>query len=87
MDIARNGKTIATVKKALVTPLRGRFSVKVAGGGDMDVDGNVLPMADKDKYRCFIVVKYPKKDAADAALKAVHGAWPKRRWSTCGMPR
>jgi uncharacterized protein YxjI len=42
MDIARNGKTIATVKKALVTPLRGRFSVNVAGGADMDVDGNIL---------------------------------------------
>ena len=42
MDIARNGQTIATVKKALVTPLRGRFSVTVAGGADMDVDGNVL---------------------------------------------
>jgi uncharacterized protein YxjI len=42
MDIARNGQTIATVKKALVTPLRGRFSVNVAGGADMDVDGNVL---------------------------------------------
>ena len=42
MDIARGGKTIATVKKALVTPVRGRFSVNVAGGADMDVDGNVL---------------------------------------------
>ena len=42
MDIARTGQTIATVKKALVTPLRGRFSVNVAGGADMDVDGNVL---------------------------------------------
>jgi uncharacterized protein YxjI len=42
MDIARNGQTIATVKKALVTPLRGRFSVNVSGGADMDVDGNIL---------------------------------------------
>ena len=42
MDIARNGKTIATVKKALVTPLRGRFAVNVAGGADMDVQGNIL---------------------------------------------
>ncbi len=42
MDIARNGQTIATVKKALVTPVRGRFSVNVTGGADMDVDGNVL---------------------------------------------
>ena len=42
MDIARNGRTIATVKQALVTPLRGRFSVNVAGGADMDVQGNIL---------------------------------------------
>jgi uncharacterized protein YxjI len=42
MDIARNGQKIATVKKALVTPLRGRFSVNVAGGADMDIDGNIL---------------------------------------------
>jgi uncharacterized protein YxjI len=42
MDIARDGKTIATVKKALVTPLRGRFSVSMAGGADMDVQGNIL---------------------------------------------
>jgi uncharacterized protein YxjI len=42
MDIARGGQTIATVKKALVTPLRGRFLVKVAGGADIDVQGNIL---------------------------------------------
>jgi uncharacterized protein YxjI len=42
MDIARNGQVIATVKQALVTPVRGRFSVNVTGGADMDVDGNVL---------------------------------------------
>ena len=42
MDIARNGQKIATVKQALITPLRGRFSVNVAGGADMDVQGNIL---------------------------------------------
>jgi uncharacterized protein YxjI len=42
MNIARGGQTIATVKKALVTPLRGRFSVNVAGGADLDVQGNIL---------------------------------------------
>jgi uncharacterized protein YxjI len=42
MAIARGGQTIATVKKALMTPLRGRFSVNVAGGADMDVQGNIL---------------------------------------------
>ncbi len=42
MTIARGGQPIATVKKALVTPLRGRFSVHVVGGADMDVQGNLL---------------------------------------------
>lgn len=42
MDIARNGQVVATVKQALVTPVRGRFTVNVTGGADMDVDGNVL---------------------------------------------
>jgi uncharacterized protein YxjI len=42
MDISRGGRVIATVKKALVTPLRGRFSVDLPGGGDMNVQGNIL---------------------------------------------
>jgi uncharacterized protein YxjI len=42
MDIARNGQKIATVKQALITPLRGRFSVNVASGADMDVQGNIM---------------------------------------------
>ncbi len=42
MDIARNGRTVATVKKALVTPLRGRFSINVQGAPDMDAEGNIL---------------------------------------------
>ncbi len=42
MTIARGGQPIATVKKALMTPLRGRFSVNVVGGGALDVQGNIL---------------------------------------------
>ncbi len=42
MDVARNGRTIATVKKALITPLRGRFSINVQGAPDMDAEGNIL---------------------------------------------
>jgi uncharacterized protein YxjI len=37
-----NGETLATVKKALVTPLRDRWVVKVGDGPDMDIQGNVL---------------------------------------------
>lgn len=37
-----NGNQIATVKKALIAPLRDRWSVNVRGGPDLDVQGNIL---------------------------------------------
>ena len=42
MAIERNGETVATVKKALVSPLRDRFSIDVEGGEDMEAKGNIL---------------------------------------------
>ena len=36
------GHTVATVKKALITPLRDRWTVKVADGPDLDVKGNIV---------------------------------------------
>ena len=42
MEIERGGSKIATVKKALVSPLRDRFDVKIEGGGDWDVQGNIV---------------------------------------------
>jgi uncharacterized protein YxjI len=42
MDISRGGRTIATVKQALFTPLRARFDVNVVGGADMTVQGNIV---------------------------------------------
>jgi uncharacterized protein YxjI len=42
MDIERGGETVATVKKALITPLRDRFSVEVEGGEDMEAKGNIV---------------------------------------------
>jgi len=41
-------------------------------GGDLAIINQRRAMADKDKYS-FIVVKYPKKETADEALKAVLG--------------
>ena len=38
----RDGHTVATVKKALITPLRERWVVDVAGGPDLDVKGNIV---------------------------------------------
>jgi uncharacterized protein YxjI len=42
MDIERDGHTVATVKKALVSPLRDRFSIDVDGGPDMEAKGNIV---------------------------------------------
>ena len=42
MHVERGGRQVATVKKALITPLRERFSVDVDGGGDMEAKGNIL---------------------------------------------
>ena len=42
MHIERGGREVATVKKALITPLRERFSIDVDGGGDMEAKGNIL---------------------------------------------
>ena len=43
MDIQNaDGETAATIKKALITPLRDRFKVEVANGPEMNVQGNIL---------------------------------------------
>jgi uncharacterized protein YxjI len=36
------GRTVATVKKALITPLRDRWTVTVADRPDLDVKGNIV---------------------------------------------
>ena len=41
MEIERDGNSIATVKKALVG-IRDRFSIDVAGGGEMHAKGNIV---------------------------------------------
>jgi uncharacterized protein YxjI len=43
MDIeGPDGSRLATVKKALITPVRDRWSVDVATGQDLEVQGNIL---------------------------------------------
>src|SRR5205085_8010797 len=41
-SIYRNGQALATVKKALITPLRQRFDVHVAGSENLEAQGNIL---------------------------------------------
>ena len=42
MQVERNGKTVATIRKALVTPLRDRYSIEVEGGQNLEAKGNVV---------------------------------------------
>ena len=37
-----DGKQMAVVKKALIAPLRDRWTVNVKNGPDLDVQGNIL---------------------------------------------
>ena len=37
-----DGKEMAVIKKALIAPLRDRWTVKVKNGADLDVQGNIL---------------------------------------------
>ena len=42
MALERAGEKVATIKKALMTPLRERFSIELEGGGELTAKGNVV---------------------------------------------
>lgn len=42
MDIERGGQVVATVRKALLNVLGQRFTVDVAGGGELEAQGDIL---------------------------------------------
>jgi uncharacterized protein YxjI len=42
MGIERGGERVATVRKAIIAPMRDRFTVDLAGGGALEAQGNIL---------------------------------------------
>jgi uncharacterized protein YxjI len=42
MEIERDGRTVATIKKALVSPLRDRYSISMEDGEGMEAKGNIV---------------------------------------------
>lgn len=42
MEVERRGERFATVKKALISPLRDRFTIELEGGGELNAHGNVV---------------------------------------------
>ena len=56
-----SGKQMAVVKKALITPLREKWDVKVKGGPDLDVQGDILDHEYKIKQGWNKVAEVSKK--------------------------
>jgi uncharacterized protein YxjI len=42
MAIERGGERVAMVKKAIIAPLRDRFTIELAGGSALEAQGNIL---------------------------------------------
>ena len=42
MEIEHDGDTVATIKKALITPLRDRFAIELEAGGELSAKGNIV---------------------------------------------
>ena len=42
MEVERGGRTVATVKKALVSPLRQRYSISLEDGPELEAHGNIV---------------------------------------------
>jgi uncharacterized protein YxjI len=42
MEIEHDGESVATIKKALITPLRDRFAIDIEGGGELSAKGNIV---------------------------------------------
>src|SRR3954469_13071652 len=41
MELERDGRTVGTVRKALITPLRERFTIELGDGEDLTAKGNI----------------------------------------------
>src|SRR5436190_4744760 len=42
MELERDGRTVGTVKKALISPLRERFTIELDDGEEMTAKGNIV---------------------------------------------
>lgn len=42
MEVEHDGETVATIKKALVSPLRDRFAIDIENDGELSAKGNIV---------------------------------------------
>ena len=85
MEVEQGGKTVATIKKALVSPLRDRYSIEVEGGGDLEAKGNIVDHEykierDGDKWPSVeALVPRPRHVRHRDSGRAERGPHPRRR--------
>jgi uncharacterized protein YxjI len=42
MELEHDGEHVATIKKALISPLRDRYAIELTGGGELSAKGNIV---------------------------------------------
>jgi uncharacterized protein YxjI len=60
MEIERDGDTVATVKKALITPLRDRFAIEVENDDELSAKGNIVDHEyeiERDGHKVAVISK------------------------------
>ena len=64
------GERVAMVKKALITPVRERWEVKIGDGPDLEVQGNIL---DHEYTSARAATRWPKSRRSGSALRDSYG--------------
>jgi uncharacterized protein YxjI len=61
MEIERDGARVATVKKAIFSPLHHRSVIELASGGEMEAVGNILDHEFEVKANGFVVAQISRR--------------------------
>ena len=87
-DRARRG-TVATVKKALITPLRDRFSIEVDGGEDMEAQGNIVDHDTRSNAAATKLRRCPRAGSGSGTRTASRSNLDRTSPCACGdgLPR
>jgi uncharacterized protein YxjI len=80
MEVERDGDTVATIKKALISPIHDRFAIEVKNGAELSAKGNILEHEyeiERDGHKVADARRHPGRSAFGG--RAAPTAWPSRR--------
>ena len=84
MEVEQDGKTVATIKKALVSPLRDRYSIEVEDEEDLEAKGNIVDHEFKIERDGDQVAEVSKRWFRSATRMGSRS--PKGRTTPCSSP-